>query len=164
MCPKAIIASSARRSWLLAIGATAVRIWTPRPGRLREPGESKTHDVKRPRHPHASQLLGAADPQAARTASPNIALKVYAHLFATRSGKRRMLSTPPWQTWARRSKRDRWFAMGQQSAAFVLCCAVKISIKSTIGRVAEWFKAPVLKTGVPARVPWVRIPPLPPTL
>src|SRR3569623_2671322 len=30
------------------------------------------------------------------------------------------------------------------------------------GRVAEWFKAQVLKTGVPARVPWVRIPPLPP--
>ena len=29
---------------------------------------------------------------------------------------------------------------------------------------AEWFKAPVLKTGVPARVPWVRIPPLPPLL
>jgi hypothetical protein len=28
--------------------------------------------------------------------------------------------------------------------------------------VAEWFKAPVLKTGVPAKVPWVRIPPLPP--
>jgi hypothetical protein len=28
--------------------------------------------------------------------------------------------------------------------------------------VAERFKAPVLKTGVPARVPWVRIPPLPP--
>ena len=27
---------------------------------------------------------------------------------------------------------------------------------------AEWFKAPVLKTGVPARVPWVRISPLPP--
>ncbi len=31
------------------------------------------------------------------------------------------------------------------------------------GKVAEWFKAPVLKTGVPARVPWVRIPPFPPT-
>jgi hypothetical protein len=30
--------------------------------------------------------------------------------------------------------------------------------------VAEWFKAPVLKTGVPARVPWVRIPPLPPKI
>ena len=27
---------------------------------------------------------------------------------------------------------------------------------------AEWFKAPVLKTGRPARVSWVRIPPLPP--
>jgi hypothetical protein len=28
--------------------------------------------------------------------------------------------------------------------------------------VREWFNRPVLKTGVPARVPWVRIPPLPP--
>jgi hypothetical protein len=28
--------------------------------------------------------------------------------------------------------------------------------------VSEWFKEPVLKTGVPARAPWVRIPPLPP--
>ena len=30
------------------------------------------------------------------------------------------------------------------------------------GWVAEWFKAPVLKTGVPERVPGVRIPPQPP--
>ena len=30
------------------------------------------------------------------------------------------------------------------------------------GWVAEWFKAPVLKTGVGSRPPWVRIPPLPP--
>jgi hypothetical protein len=30
------------------------------------------------------------------------------------------------------------------------------------GRVAERFKAPVLKTGVRESVPWVRIPPLPP--
>ena len=37
-------------------------------------------------------------------------------------------------------------------------------LASKDGRVAEWFKAPVLKTGVPARVPWVRIPPLPPVL
>ena len=29
------------------------------------------------------------------------------------------------------------------------------------GRVTEWPNVPVLKTGVPARVPWVRIPPLP---
>ena len=29
---------------------------------------------------------------------------------------------------------------------------------------AEWFKATVLKTVVPARVPWVRIPLSPPTL
>ena len=31
------------------------------------------------------------------------------------------------------------------------------------GRVAEWFKAAVLKTAVGASPPWVRIPPLPPT-
>jgi hypothetical protein len=30
------------------------------------------------------------------------------------------------------------------------------------GRVAEWFKATVLKTVVGASPPWVRIPPLPP--
>ena len=32
------------------------------------------------------------------------------------------------------------------------------------GRVAEWSKATVLKTVEPARVPWVRIPPLPPII
>ena len=31
------------------------------------------------------------------------------------------------------------------------------------GRVAEWFKAAVLKTAVGASPPWVRIPPLPPS-
>ena len=31
-----------------------------------------------------------------------------------------------------------------------------------MGWVAEWFKAPVLKTGVGASPPWVRIPPHPP--
>src|SRR3954469_6536950 len=31
------------------------------------------------------------------------------------------------------------------------------------GRVSEWFKEPVLKTGVRETVPWVRIPPLPPS-
>ena len=30
------------------------------------------------------------------------------------------------------------------------------------GRVAEWFKALVLKTSVGESLPWVRIPPLPP--
>ena len=32
------------------------------------------------------------------------------------------------------------------------------------GEVAEWLMAPVLKTGVPERVPGVRIPPSPPAL
>src|ERR1043166_7274001 len=32
------------------------------------------------------------------------------------------------------------------------------------GRVAEWLKAPDSKSGVVARLPWVRIPPLPPFL
>src|ERR1039458_6331032 len=33
-----------------------------------------------------------------------------------------------------------------------------------VGRVAEWLKAPDSKSDVRATVPWVRIPPLPPTL
>ncbi len=35
---------------------------------------------------------------------------------------------------------------------------------SPAGRVAEWFKAAVLKTAVGVSLPWVRIPPLPPIL
>ena len=35
-------------------------------------------------------------------------------------------------------------------------------MKRRAGGVAEWFKAPVLKTGVGASPPWVRIPPPPP--
>ena len=48
--------------------------------------------------------------------------------------------------------------------AFALRSGYRCAKRSKLhdGRVAEWFKAPVLKTGVPARVPWVRIPPLPP--
>ena len=38
----------------------------------------------------------------------------------------------------------------------------KSIIIMALGWVAERFKAPVLKTGVPARAPWVRIPPHPP--
>ena len=34
--------------------------------------------------------------------------------------------------------------------------------KARMGEVAEWLKAPVLKTGVAATSPWVRIPPSPP--
>ena len=37
----------------------------------------------------------------------------------------------------------------------------KIVWKLPPGRVSERLKEPVLKTGEPARVPWVRIPPLP---
>ncbi len=35
-------------------------------------------------------------------------------------------------------------------------------MRITAGEVAEWLMAPVLKTGVPERVPGVRIPPSPP--
>ena len=38
------------------------------------------------------------------------------------------------------------------------------SLNALIGGVAEWSIAPVLKTGGPLRVPWVRIPPPPPCL
>src|SRR5215207_3752106 len=34
-------------------------------------------------------------------------------------------------------------------------------VRRATGQVAEWLKAPVLKTGGPSRVSWVRIPPCP---
>ena len=51
-------------------------------------------------------------------------------------------------------------ASADQASSLAIEAAFAHEIRD--GRVAEWFKAPVLKTGVPARVPWVRIPPLPP--
>ena len=36
------------------------------------------------------------------------------------------------------------------------------SLGANIGEVAEWFNAPVLKTGVGESLPWVQIPPSPP--
>ena len=46
----------------------------------------------------------------------------------------------------------------------VSCSGMPRKIASSIapGEVAEWLMAPVLKTGVPERVPGVRIPPSPP--
>lgn len=41
-------------------------------------------------------------------------------------------------------------------------CSITAQAAGLDGRVAEWLKAPVLKTGVRVTVPWVRIPPLPP--
>jgi hypothetical protein len=60
---------------------------------------------------------------------------------------------------------DRVWLRGAGPAPTSRCHAPSTALSdshSGLGRVAEWFKAPVLKTGVPARVPWVRIPPLPP--
>ena len=46
------------------------------------------------------------------------------------------------------------------------CCLlaphISIRVLSFRGRMAEWFKAAVLKTAVDASPPWVRIPLLPP--
>jgi hypothetical protein len=53
-------------------------------------------------------------------------------------------------------------ALGCQSGANLIKLQKVKPLILLSGRVAEWFKAPVLKTGVPARAPWVRIPPLPP--
>ena len=48
------------------------------------------------------------------------------------------------------------------SSGFRLIAAAAKCLLPYDGWVAEWLKAPVLKTGEPARVPWVRIPPHPP--
>ena len=47
------------------------------------------------------------------------------------------------------------------SALPVRLCAYASSASSLLGQVSEWLKEPVSKTGVPVRVPWVRIPPCP---
>jgi hypothetical protein len=61
-------------------------------------------------------------------------------------------------------RRGRWVAQAVAELSLFSAQPEKKPAALTVGRVAEWFKAPVLKTGVPARVPWVRIPPLPPKL
>lgn len=58
---------------------------------------------------------------------------------------------------------------GRQSRRLRLSYLVEVSyvnwcFKKIYGSVAEWSKAPVLKTVVPSRGPRVRIPPLPPSL
>jgi hypothetical protein len=42
-------------------------------------------------------------------------------------------------------------------------CQPRANFGFDFGEVAEWFKAEVLKTSVGASLPWVRIPPSPPT-
>ena len=53
----------------------------------------------------------------------------------------------------------RWLSSGNCPAGLP---ELEKPMKSVLGGVAEWFKAPVLKTGVGASSPWVRIPPPPP--
>lgn len=55
-----------------------------------------------------------------------------------------------------------WVANRQQRPVHRNQQNVDISTFQSDGRVSEWFKEPVLKTGVRETVPWVRIPPLPP--
>ena len=43
-----------------------------------------------------------------------------------------------------------------------LITSVKVNTQSSVGGVAEWLNAPVLKTDVGESLPWVRIPPPPP--
>ena len=57
-----------------------------------------------------------------------------------------------------------WVAIGRQLATFVLLARLLKRRIHCDGRVAEWFKAAVLKTARGANPSWVRIPPLPPEL
>ncbi len=47
------------------------------------------------------------------------------------------------------------------SGEFQVASTLDVDWQIDNGWVAEWFKAPVLKTGVRATVPWVQIPPHP---
>ena len=69
---------------------------------------------------------------------------------------------------ARETSRDRSAGYGATTAPARPCRSARFQesprpvISGDAGRVAEWFKAAVLKTAVGASSPWVRIPPLPP--
>ena len=43
-----------------------------------------------------------------------------------------------------------------------LITSLKVNTQLSVGGVAEWLNAPVLKTDVGESLPWVRIPPPPP--
>ena len=43
-----------------------------------------------------------------------------------------------------------------------LITSLKVNTQPSVGGVAEWLNAPVLKTDVGESLPWVRIPPPPP--
>jgi hypothetical protein len=63
-----------------------------------------------------------------------------------------------------RLRRD-WVGIGSKSIPVLKLFSSYVCVDASFhgrGRVAEWFKAPVLKTGVGETPPWVRIPPLPP--
>jgi hypothetical protein len=54
-------------------------------------------------------------------------------------------------------------SVGPSQQEIVLKVASRPASQAHRGWVAEWFKAPVLKTGVGGTLPWVQIPPHPPT-
>ena len=56
------------------------------------------------------------------------------------------------------------FDIGTEEQTPARCSRAKCLWAVMFGRVAEWFKAAVLKTAVGESLPWVRIPPLPPAI
>jgi hypothetical protein len=55
-------------------------------------------------------------------------------------------------------------ALRKTSSSNVFHIQRKSLCSAAVGEVTEWFKVPVLKTGVRESVPWVRIPPSPPNI
>ncbi len=69
------------------------------------------------RHTHASQLIDAGVDVVTISkrlghASPNITLKIYAHLFRSRTARQPTRSTQPWRTWGKRSRDTKAVANG----------------------------------------------------
>src|SRR5262245_21765292 len=79
----------------------------------------------------------------------------------------RLRSTLRWPGLVCRDRPRELLPARWQSGGNVRICSRASAAKfliSLLGRVAEWFKAPVLKTGRGATLSWVRIPPRPPRL
>src|SRR5471032_724754 len=76
-----------------------------------------------------------------------------------------LVAAARWAAVKSEGKADRRPACGgyRDSVCFGRCLHGRLAVVPQ-GRVSEWFMDAVLKTAVAERLPWVRIPPLPPIL
>jgi integrase len=108
------------------------------------------------RHTHASQLIASGldvltISRRLGHGSPTITLSVYVHKFRNKDEQAAQYGERLWQRPSNRLRTVRWQSGGNSHFSRVRSLVKRLRYKA--GRVAEWFKAPVLKTGRGRNVP-----------